>query len=85
MSRQNEKPPPIMLDKRLRRIFEERYSVKTRLVCPQCGDLDHNNTMNGQPWCFRCNVLLVDSDKVRRFARIRIVQPNKRKLLTQGV
>jgi len=37
----------------------EKVTVAT-LKCPKCGALDMNNTMNGKPWCFRCNIPLSD-------------------------
>lgn len=52
------------LDPHLRKITENmlrREQVilgRDFLICPKCGDTDHNNKMNGKPWCFKCNIEL---------------------------
>jgi len=28
------------------------------LRCPECGEPDRHNKMNGKPWCMKCNVAL---------------------------
>jgi len=40
------------------------------LVCPKCGEGDHGNKMNGKPWCFKCNVLLVPKSQMAKWLRL---------------
>lgn len=35
--------------------FLERFMPEAVLCCPKCGEPDHGNRMNGEPWCFKCN------------------------------
>lgn len=44
------------------------------LVCPQCGDTDHGNRMNGKPWCMRCNLPLMSKEKAEGW-----IKPSKPK------
>jgi len=39
------------------------------LVCPECGEGDKGNKMNGKPWCFKCNAVLVPRDKVAKLSK----------------
>ena len=53
--------------------IEKKYvealpTVESRLTCPVCRDSDHNNKNNGKPWCFKCNVALVDRSKLKKKA-----------------
>jgi hypothetical protein len=40
------------------------------LICPQCGDSDRGNTMNGKSWCFKCQVALILKDKMRSIIKL---------------
>lgn len=62
-----------LLDPKLREI-ETKYRSSTRLVreklvCPSCGDEDRGNIMNGKPWCFKCNSLLMPKEKVAKWRK----------------
>jgi hypothetical protein len=35
------------------------------LVCPQCGEGDKGNKMNGKRWCLKCNVPLVPKSQAK--------------------
>lgn len=37
------------------------------IVCPVCGEGDQGNTMNGEPWCFKCNRALEDAGRKKGF------------------
>jgi len=39
------------------------------LICPQCGDSDHHNRMNGKPWCMFCNLPLMSKEKVENWVK----------------
>ncbi len=59
----------------LKRITEN-YKLKHNLqsgglICPKCGDSDHNNKMDGKPWCMKCNVELVPANKAAKWVDIR--------------
>ena len=41
------------------------------LMCPVCGDGDRHNTLNGKPWCLKCNSPLIRRDAVKEFVKIR--------------
>lgn len=41
-----------------KKIMEKGLGAKTGLTCPKCKAPDHDNFMNGMPWCFKCNVPL---------------------------
>jgi len=67
------------LDPNLRTInrkFVERLKVNAcdRLVCPECGEGDKGNRMNGKPWCFKCNVILVPKDKASKWLKLPTVK-----------
>jgi len=51
--------PSWMEDKHLREINDSltRRTVKP-LVCPKCKTPDRGNVMNGEPFCFKCNLPL---------------------------
>lgn len=57
--------PPAMKDQRLAELA--RGPVLNGLICPQCGDPDRRNTMNGRPWCMKCNVELMPKTKVEKW------------------
>lgn len=57
---------------RLQEWFDRQDVMKVGpqlLVCPSCGDIDRKNRMNGQSWCFKCNVPLVTREKVEKWAK----------------
>ncbi|MBA7468136.1 hypothetical protein ES707_03377 [subsurface metagenome] len=58
----------------LRRITENyklKYNLQSGgLVCPKCGDPDYNNKMNGKPWCFKCNIELISTNKITKWIDI---------------
>lgn len=47
--------------------------IRIGLICPVCGEDDHGNTMNGEPWCFKCNRALVDANKSRKEVRVKVL------------
>jgi len=55
-------------DPHLREI-DEKYaknilmSITPGLKCPKCGDPFRGNTLNGKPWCFKCNMELTKGGK----------------------
>jgi len=55
-------------DPHLREI-DEKYaknilmSITPDLKCPKCGDRFRGNTLNGKPWCFKCNMELTKGGK----------------------
>lgn len=59
----------------LLRELSEKYAERlpkiegTGLICPECGDKDHGNKMNGNPWCMKCQTPLVASDKVAKWVK----------------
>lgn len=54
-------------------------TVPGALVCPICGGGDKGNTMNGKPWCFKCNVALKSPFQVKkRFPDIKVLPKTKR-------
>ena len=64
--------------------IEKRYLTKIspqtfRLVCPKCGDFDRANMMNGKPWCMRCNIPLVSSDKVELWKKYHVLSSKSTK------
>ena len=55
------------------------------LVCPICGGGDKGNTMNGRPWCFKCNVTLVNRNRVKKWLPIIKVVQKKGNLTRQDL
>lgn len=68
----------------LRRITENyrmlHKPVKVGLICPVCGAGNRvkvggvtyiNNMVNGQPWCAKCKVALVEVDKAEKWVDIK--------------
>jgi cell division protein FtsB len=51
----------------INRRFREQTKTTTSLTCPNCGESDKGNKMNGKPWCFKCNTVLVPKDKVAKW------------------
>lgn len=39
------------------------------LICPQCGDTDHHNTVNGKPFCMACNLPLMSREKAEKWVK----------------
>jgi len=37
--------------------------VENKLICPVCGEADKGNKKNSVPFCFKCNVSLIQKDK----------------------
>lgn len=60
---------PILLD--ILRKDEDRERGPSKLVCPSCGANDRGNTLNGKPWCFKCNSPLVPKDKVKNWVSVK--------------
>ncbi len=49
------------------------------LRCPKCGESDHQNTMNGKPWCLKCNVPLESPFLVKkRLPDVKMLPKTKR-------
>ena len=68
-NRRNIPSLPIITDPHLREI-DEKYAKKVGLVsitpdlkCPKCGAPFRGNTLNGKPWCFKCNMELTKGGK----------------------
>lgn len=67
-----------------RRFIEEAERGKASLVCPVCGDIDHQNKVNGKSWCLKCNNPLVPKEKVetwKKFPKVRVVPKDLRREL----
>jgi len=61
------------------------------LVCPECGDNNHGNKMNGKSWCLECNEPLIPKNKIdawEKMPKIRVIPKDLRneikRLLSQG-
>jgi formylmethanofuran dehydrogenase subunit E len=49
------------------------------LRCPKCGEPDRHNTMNGKPWCMKCNVALESPFLVKKhLPSIKVLPKTKR-------
>jgi hypothetical protein len=46
----------------------------SNLICPACGDKDKGNIMNGRPYCFKCNVPLIDKSKIKKWFPIKPIK-----------
>lgn len=57
----------------------ERFNTSTGgLKCPQCGEEDHRNKMNGVAWCMKCNCALESPSKKKRGKQMRIKRAEKK-------
>jgi len=84
-SRASELRRRYMVDPTLREIdrkYRERMKIEdfVQLHCPECGDSDKGNRMNGKPWCFKCNVMLVPKGKVSKWFKgtVKVVKKSLR-------
>ncbi len=70
----------VLRDPHLKEIEEKIYSKNrtSQLVCPNCGSLDRHNTLNGTPFCFACNIPLVDKSRFDHIHGIRVVRKSLR-------
>jgi hypothetical protein len=59
--------PPAMFDPHLRGLVNAK--TVGGLACPQCGERDHHNSMNGRPWCMSCNVELLPASTLEKWRR----------------
>ena len=65
-----------MIDPHLRKIqenFNSKLGVikgENSLVCPECGEGDHGNRMNKQPWCMKCNTALVTKKMLKKWLKL---------------
>jgi len=63
----------IMSDPHLREITEnlrKLHSVESGVVCPQCGETNsHGNKMNGKPFCFKCQLLMISKEKAEKWVK----------------
>jgi len=63
----------IMSDPHLREITEnlrKLHSVESSVVCPQCGETNsHGNRMNGKPFCFKCNLIMISKEKAKKWVK----------------
>lgn len=62
----------------MRRVVPHLFRVPSvsRLVCPECGDPDRRNKMNGKPWCMKCNRPLVPkkiAEKLKKMPKVKVV------------
>jgi hypothetical protein len=48
------------------------------LVCPSCGGVDEGNKVNGKPWCLKCNTMLVQRGKLKKWMKkaIKVLSKN---------
>ena len=72
----------IMGDQHLREITENlrrAHAAGSGLVCPSCGDGDHGNRMGKKPWCMKCNLPLMKSEKAAKW-----IKPQQPKKFTRG-
>lgn len=53
-----------------RRLMKKAVRGSGSLVCPECGEGDHRNKMNGKPWCLKCNSPLVAESKVATWKKL---------------
>jgi hypothetical protein len=58
----------------IERKLREKAAALSDLVCPACGDGDRGNRMNGKPYCFKCQVYLVEKSKVKSWIPIKEVK-----------
>ncbi|GAH53940.1 unnamed protein product [marine sediment metagenome] len=54
--------------------LKRKYGVEG-LICPACGGSDNGNTMNGKPWCMKCNIPLMTEEKAADW--VKPVKPKK--------
>ena len=46
------------------------HSTESGVVCPQCGETNsHGNRMNGKPFCFRCNLIMISKEKAKNWVK----------------
>lgn len=57
---------PALREIQRRFIIKNPPVVASKLVCPKCRGSDQGNTLNGEPFCFKCKVRLVPKKKIRR-------------------
>jgi hypothetical protein len=49
------------------------------LWCPVCGEGDMGNTMNGRPWCIKCNSPLEPAEaENKRLPKVKVLRKTKR-------
>lgn len=80
MKQVEEEFPMFMRDAFLRDLNEKLSipdMVASKYVCPVCGDSDKGNTMNGKPYCTKCECPLVEKKHLQRwlkgFKQIKVV------------
>ena len=60
--------------------LRKAHSQGGGLVCPRCGETDsHGNRMGKVPWCFRCNLPFMSSEKAAKW-----VKPTPQKRASRG-
>lgn len=65
-----------LVDPHLRKIqenFNKKLDIikgKNTLVCPTCGEGDHGNKMNKQPWCIKCNTALIPKKMLKKWLKL---------------
>ena len=70
------------------REIEQKYNSRftpsnaSKLACPQCKGSDSGNVMNGEPYCFKCNMPLVRKDNRNKkvFRQLRPAEAKRRHL-----
>lgn len=63
-------------------LYENVPSV-SKIVCPECLELDMGNRMNKTPWCMKCNVPLVPQDKLddyKKMPKVKVAKEDPRGL-----
>jgi formylmethanofuran dehydrogenase subunit E len=60
-----------------------KLGITGGLRCPKCGESDRHNTMNGKPWCMKCNVALESPFLVKkRLPDMKVLSKTKRQDVT---
>lgn len=63
----------IMSNPHAREITENLLRVHSKgggMVCPQCGETNsHGNRMNGKPFCFKCNLVMISKEKAEKWVK----------------
>ena len=49
------------------RNLSRKHGVSRSLVCPKCDGGSLNNTMNGRPWCMKCDLPLMTPEKAEEW------------------
>jgi len=59
----------------INRNLSRKHGMTRSLVCPKCGEGSHNNTMDGKPWCMKCNVPLMTPELAEKWEETKKAKP----------